>query len=681
MKKMLLTVLMALTFTGLYPQENNSSIVVREGKDGVFIFFSDKLPFGDKVNRYKEALIYRSISKSGNYSMIGNIKPPETIESFRFSGGEPVLALIANAKKLESPEQAWNFLQNHADLRDYGSLAIDAGFLRALCVAYLDDKAAGISSGTKVFYRVSLIMSGPGGQNVESESSLTLGQPPAITKPAGERVRESESLVGISWKADTTSNSDAFYGEIWRMQAGKGGFEKVGSCFATHDSKSGTIRYQVADKVIPHRKYYYYIVPLTMTLLPGPNSDTISVISADFARLPQPTRLAAIDSAGGIFLRWDPLKDPLLYSGILIERTRDKNSGYKPHDTVPAGSSVYTDLKVIPGGLYYYRLRCITLRGQILQAQVYCSVLKIVSNIIPVPPVLRSLDTVNHAFRISWVASGLPEIAGYHMYRKDNLNNGWQMVSNLLNDSVFTDTTAKGGRLRYQYAVKSVKYDNSESNFSNSLFGQMPDREAPLAPTGLRAGISNGKIVLTWKDMKADYEGITGYIVYRRINENAGGVSPAGMTSEWLLNYGFVRLNSSPLVSPVFSDADIKDGTEYFYAITATANSGMESPASAILVSSNLRNDPAPPASLYLTKTLSGVRIEWDKNTSADIIGYTLYRRAGNTEKPEKLDVMNATKTNYIDVNAISGTLYFYSIASMTESATGLAGPERSIRY
>ena len=73
MKKLLLTVLMALTFTGLYPQENNSSIVVKEGKDGVFIFFSDILPFGDKANRFTEAVIYRSVSKPGNYSIIGNI--------------------------------------------------------------------------------------------------------------------------------------------------------------------------------------------------------------------------------------------------------------------------------------------------------------------------------------------------------------------------------------------------------------------------------------------------------------------------------------------------------------------------------------------------------------------------------------------------------------------------------
>jgi hypothetical protein len=422
MKKVIIIGFLIFPVLMIFGQDNSSlNIVAKEGRDAIYLFLNDKVQVRNNNNQFSEIIISRSIGKAGNYTQIGSLKPLTDIESFRASGGEKVLNDISRINNLKDDLQTWDFIVKHPSLKSYGLMTLDMMFLQVMGFAFADKNTGNIGDKTMVWYKVEYISAGGAGHKYAVETSLEKGIPPVIARPKTVSFSERNSIISVTWKADESKSPDALFGEVWRRSQDEKSFKKVSLCFANHDSKKGVINYFVNDKVKPHAKFSYFVKPLTITMRPGPCSDTLTAISVDFTRLPQPATMSATDTSSGIFLSWEPLKDPFLYSGIVIERTKDKGKGYMQHDTVASTAVSYLDLKVLPGGLYSYRLQCITLRGSLPGRSAYATVLHQAALLVPDAPVLKSLDAQKKSIKISWIKNNHPETAGYYVYRKNNL--------------------------------------------------------------------------------------------------------------------------------------------------------------------------------------------------------------------------------------------------------------------
>jgi hypothetical protein len=213
--------------------------------------------------------------------------------------------------------------------------------------------------------------------------------------------------------------------------------------------------------------------------------------------------------------------------------------------------------------------------------------------ILPAPqPIadLRALITKT-AVKLSWtVPAILPSDAAapmsirYSIYRTEALVGGQALSSGktqngtpkpvLLGESSmpsYSDASFAFGHA-YAYFVRTVatfEAGSVESDDSNILSVTPRDTFAPATPENVAAAVTrdNGSepphVDLSWAiNSEAD---LLGYNVYRSDMENHPGV----------------RVNTSPLITPVFRDDSVVPGKQYFYRVTAVDRSGNESPPSA----------------------------------------------------------------------------------------------------
>lgn len=93
------------------------------------------------------------------------------------------------------------------------------------------------------------------------------------------------------------------------------------------------------------------------------------------------------------------------------------------------------------------------------------------------------------------------------------------------------------------------------------------DTTPPEMPSGLEATSGDGEVVLEWKASGASDLG--GYRVYRATTSisSVEGMTPAS--------------GSAPLPETTFTDAEVTNGTTYYYRVTAVDAAGNESDGSA----------------------------------------------------------------------------------------------------
>ncbi len=90
-----------------------------------------------------------------------------------------------------------------------------------------------------------------------------------------------------------------------------------------------------------------------------------------------------------------------------------------------------------------------------------------------------------------------------------------------------------------------------------------PDTTPPAVPSGLAATSGSGAISLTWSAVSAS--DLAGYNLYRSTASigSIEGLSPVN--------------GGNPLTETTLTDADVSNGTTYFYRVTAVDDEGNES--------------------------------------------------------------------------------------------------------
>ena len=683
MKKIIFFVILLIPVLAMSQETANprNTLSVKEGPDAIYLFLSNRTLDAENPMGIKDVIISRSVGKQDRFQVIGTLKAAGTKEAFLSICGNNALKNIRAMKKLSSDDAVWEYITTHPEIKSYGILGIDVLFLEAMGTCFVDRDMKTIPSGTVVFYKAEYVRKDDPSHKTTIDGGLVRGTKPRIQKPKVSRIIEGDSIITVKWSASLEESPDAMFGIVWRKTGNQGTFEKAGQTLANIDSTSGKVIYTLTDKVAPRKQYTYFVIPLTQTLLAGPVSDSAYPISANFRQLQQTSVMKVKDTLLGIYLSWEPIKNTELLTGMVIERRKDKDKGYLPIDTIPASSSFYLDRKVLPNISYYYQIRWITLRHNLLDPAAFATGLHKAKNRFIEVPVLLSAKPAKTGLQITWNKSPYPEIAGYFLYRSDNESKEWVLISNLQKDTVYIDTSIHDGRKNYKYGVRGVNYDNVQTDFSNFVNGRLNIIVLPLSPLGLRSATDGPRALLQWKDMKVNDRYIKGYNIYRKTMNTGETLSNVELTQSWIQESGYKKINDQLLESPVYTDNGIGIASYFGYIVTSVDVFGQESLGTSVVIKASSIPTLQPPADLYVRKKGNGFEVSWDKNLGQEVIGYVLYRRTADQKEPEQLEILSASITLYTDSKIMKGVLYFYSVACKSESGTGSRSIEKSIRY
>jgi uncharacterized protein len=126
---------------------------------------------------------------------------------------------------------------------------------------------------------------------------------------------------------------------------------------------------------------------------------------------------------------------------------------------------------------------------------------------------------------------------------------------------MYRDTTAANDK-QYYYRVRTVDSPVKpwqESLDSSEVSATPRDMTPPEAPTNITVVPGIGRVFFTWSENHE--RDLAGYHVYRSLKSGAE----------------YERLTAKPLNRTTFSDETVKQGTVYYYIITAVDKSGNES--------------------------------------------------------------------------------------------------------
>lgn len=648
---------------------------IKEGKEAVYVFISNQsLSEQTPMDNITGAVLYRQLPQEKDFRSLGRIQAQLTREGFVKTAGTGVLNDIRKMKGLRTEDEAWEYVKANPELEKYGMLALNTGFLVAMGAVYEDKEAKKVKS---VKYRIEYITAG-NKKEKPFEAGLTLGVPPAIDKPVLKELLETDSTIAVSWILDPVKSPDVFMGEIWMREKANAAFQKVGYSMALQVENQVTFNW--TEKVKPGISYGFFILPVTLLGLEGPKSDTANLISKTFTTLPQVPIAQVTDTLGGVWVSWEKLNSTELISGILIERSKNPESGFILLDTLAPSSTSFYDHRILPNTLYHYRFRTLGLRQDISEPSAYVSHQLIAENRAVEAPekVVLSHDTEGN-IRLTWNKVVSPEISGYQVFRSVQGKEDFDLVSNLLEDTSFTDTTVRNSRVVYRYTVKALNYENQTSGPSEIVFGSPKKHLLPATPYNVESYTEPGKVTVRWKDMVSYDENIVSYTIYRK--EVAAGSKPSDkeISINELKALGFQRINTAPVTEVIYADPSVSSLKQYQYAVTATDIFGVEGPALGVIQVSIPAVSLRVPE-IYVRATSKGVEITWTDIVGVKTDSYAIYVRLPHEKAPRKIGEAPAGKEHFIDTRVTPGQLYFYSMKVKAAGRESNSGNEKSVR-
>ncbi|HEX6848726.1 MAG TPA: PQQ-dependent sugar dehydrogenase [Chitinophagaceae bacterium] len=173
----------------------------------------------------------------------------------------------------------------------------------------------------------------------------------------------------------------------------------------------------------------------------------------------------------------------------------------------------------------------------------------------------------------------------------------------------------------------------------SSLMRQLPDTQAPTAPTNLAAtNISASSLTLTWT-ASTDNVGVTGYDIYQN----------------------GLKINPSNVTSTSFNVSGLTASTSYDYFVKAKDAAGNQSAASAtinVITNAADTEPPTSPANLAATiVALTSFKLDWAPSTdNVGVAGYDVYQNG------IKINPSTITTTSYNVTGLLPATLYTYTV-------------------
>jgi fibronectin type 3 domain-containing protein len=665
----------------LFAQSDKSFPIRYSPKKGAYLYFANQsLSAQAPYQKIGGVRIHRRTGK--NFKELVTLSRPSSVENFIAICGEESWKQFLLMKNFKTDQEGWKFILAHTAMDDYGTLSFDMKFRQAMGNAFLDTEAANLSDGKQWTYKIEMLDAS--GQVTQMlEGAITGGDVTfRFDKPRKARAIATDSSVFVRWYIKSKIPlSGIVMADVYRQEGGKGSYKKLATpLLAT--TKEDSILFLLSDEVLPATLYRYCIRPTDEWGNASQPSDTISLLTFNFARLPLLENMKAKDTLNAIAVSWKPLGDQPQLIGVEIQRSRDARGNYVVLDTVAVSESSYLDIRVLPSIPYFYRLRPISIKGMEREKGYSGFVNAFVRNTLkhPDPPYGLIGNLVNGKVLLNWQSVSDPDVYGYFVYRSTSHNGRFEVISPSLVATSFTDTSSISGRTQYVYAVKAVNKNSLESDFSNQVTMRQALMELPATPGGLQAYADNKKIILQWPAANTVDHAIAGYNVYRREAQPKNDFDLKQSAAAQASNLKFTLLNRDLVIQPYYEDMLAVVGVNYEYAVASVDVFGMEgtySPFAKVTVPVITRVI----SSCTIRKVSAGVELGWDYEMAARADAVIIYRKKAGELKFQKIATVPKLQVIYTDKSIQKDTLYIYVISAEKNNMALAKSEEKNIRY
>lgn len=464
-----------------------------------------------------------------------------------------------------------------------------------------------------------------------------------VEPPSGELLPPNAleaSLIGpvevlLGWTNPDGSGNDRYV--IYR--------DTVISPVAALDTVAATASAYTDTGLEEETTYFYRLAALDADGERSEYSGEVSVTTGDATPPTAPTQLAAEVEAAAVALSWvrpeaDDLAGFHLYRGVEPEPATAL-------DTLGGAASSFADSSVIAGTFYYYRLTAVDSAGNESAFSNEVSAVIEADDAPPAAPTALSAErTAPTEALFRWTVSASPDAAEQLVYL------GTAPQPTVPTDTLgAADTTYVARELAektaYYFRLRTVDGSGNISGYSEEAVVVTGDTTAPDPPARLVVTAGDASNDLAWDPSPST--DLHYYRVYRGERPQEG-----------------ILTDTVEAALTAHHDDGLRNGTTYYYRITAVDSTGNESRFSNEMGAGPYdQTPPDPPADLVVrSDSVHTVDLQWSAPSDADVRWYRIYR--DTTATPDVLvDSTEADVRAYTDTDRSGSTTYYYRVTAV----------------
>lgn len=316
---------------------------------------------------------------------------------------------------------------------------------------------------------------------------------------------------------------------------------------------------------------------------------------------------------------------------------------------VPYGTLSQWDTTSLPEISYTIKLEAETIYGDVSTAQLYVTV----DHTQPSAPSLTSVTASSSNVTAVWQANPESDLAGYLLYRNDQLVNSASITVSslsqyLIQSTTYLDKNVADGKFRY-YLIAMDQAGNMSVK-SNTIEVSMDTHPPHMTIVEPADGTKfDGKIFIKATSDDSDISVVQ--FQYKRSQDTA-----------WT-NMG-VAIAQSPYTTYLdpTSLGLIYNSSYNLRAIAADAGGKTDPSPGFIALNYEDVTPPGAPKNLKAYETGKDISLTWSANSETDLNGYNVYRVTGGGST--KLNASIIKETNYLD-KSLPDSSYNYSVTAV----------------
>ena len=425
--------------------------------------------------------------------------------------------------------------------------------------------------------------------------------------------------IVVTWNAVSGAAKYRVYRKVGSGSWGRIG-DTTGTSFTDTTCKSGTT-------------YIYTVRCISADAQSYTSSYNSKGVSCGYYGLATPKLVSAAATTGGIKVTWQAVNGAAKYR---LFRKTSSTSWAKVIDTT---ATSYTDTSCSAGVAYSYTVRCITSDGKSYTSG-YDETGKKATYYPKVA--VTSLECINGGITVKW---NNVKASSYQLYRKASNGDGtWKSIAKVGKDvTSYTDTNVVS-RLTYTYQVRALSESGSVAGSYDTTGKSTQYFDTPELDPNVT--ISGNSFTISWHSVA----GAPKYRVFRKVN----GESWKKLADTTALTY---------------TDTTGASGITYVYTVRCVSADG-SAYVSGYDTTGVKASYYGAPTLIKAETTNSGIEVSW--NTVGTCLKYQIYRRTENSSW-QPLDTATlspgAQTGSFTDTTAVSGRLYYYSVACMSGSS------------
>lgn len=281
-----------------------------------------------------------------------------------------------------------------------------------------------------------------------------------------------------------------------------------------------------------------------------------AVYSPDFAAGMPPGHQTAKAGRGLVTLTWTPVSNPRT-RGLVVERSQLVKGPYDlltPKGLSPR-SAQYKDRNIMPGAVYYYRVRAVMPNGDLGPATDPVSAQPLSATALKAPQGLKAKAGISQV-ALTWDPVPGVSVAGYVVERRAAPESQWtRLNARLAPGPRYLDMVGPSAGGTFEYRVTAVATDEGVSKPSAILQVRLRDTVPPAPPILLSASGADGRVRIrfspappAWKTaqvvlLRSDSPQKEGLVIGAPVPASVGGIEDNWVQGGQVYWYCLVAFN------------------------------------------------------------------------------------------------------------------------------------------